>query len=636
MDGHGFPDTEQLLQFLKKLKEVFDVCDEDADGFIRVEHFVDLGLQFGQGEEVKKLTKYLDPHALGKITFKEFCHGVFAIKGCEEILKNALGARTLPCRQYDTDNGYYYQRGEEALGPPIVVCPQPCADCELFPDDDGMTLTQREAHESDMDSAIESTHGSELSEGGRPEDKEEGLGGLFLPGDNSGRRSGQLNPSVTSGLSTHSTASLVSSEEQFEDYGEGEDVDCTPSSPCPDDETRTNGYSDLGSSVSSSAGQTPRKMRHLYNSELLDVYCSQCCKKVNLLNDLEARLKNLKANSPNRKITSTAFGRQLFHNSNFSSSNGSTEDLFRDSIDSCDNDITEKVSYLEKKVTELENDSLMSGDLKSKLKQENTQLVHRVHELEEQMKDQEARAEQTLEEELRRHREAYSKMEREKSTEIELLSNRVQQLEEENGEMTVNVSRLKSQSEKLDEERQRMTDKLEDTSLRLKDEMDLYRKMMDKLRQNRHEFQKEREAMQELIEDLRKELEHLQLFKLETERPGRGRSSSSSLSEFNARTREMELEHEVKRLKQENQKLRDQNDDLNGQILSLSLYEAKNLFATQTKAQSLAAEIDNASRDELMEALKEQEEINNRLRQYMDKIILAILDHNPSILEIKQ
>lgn len=34
------------------------------------------------------------------------------------------------------------------------------------------------------------------------------------------------------------------------------------------------------------------------------------------------------------------------HSSNFSSSNGSTEDLFRDSIDSCDNDITEKVGPL--------------------------------------------------------------------------------------------------------------------------------------------------------------------------------------------------------------------------------------------------------------------------------------------------
>ncbi|XP_070596560.1 rab11 family-interacting protein 4 [Erythrolamprus reginae] len=492
-----------------------------------------------------------------------------------------------------------------------------------------MTLAQQEVHhESDMDSAIESSHNPEASVVCKVE-KDGVLNGLFLPGD----KPNLLNP-VSSDLSTYSTASLISNEEQFEDYGEGDDVDFTPSSPCLDDESRTQAYSDLGSSVSSSAGQTPRKMRHIYNSELLDIYCTQCCKKINLLNDLEARLKNLKANSPNRKISSTAFGRQLFHNSNFSSSNGSTEDLFRDSIDSCDNDITEKVTYLEKKVTELENDTVTNGDLKSKLKQENTQLVHRVHELEELLKDQETSAQQILEEEIKRHREAYSKYEKEKSTEIELLNTRVQQLEEENCELKTTVLRLKSQTEKLDEERQRMSDRLEDTSLRLKDEMDLYKRMMDKLRQNRLEFNKEREATQELIEDLRKELEHLQLYKLDCERPGRGRSSSS-LSEFNAKTREVEMEHEIKRLKQENQKLRDQNDDLNGQILSLSLYEAKNLFATQTKAQSLAAEIDSASRDELMEALKEQEEINYRLRQYMDKIILAILDHNPSILEIK-
>lgn len=54
----------------------------------------------------------------------------------------------------------------------------------------------------------------------------------------------------------------------------------------------------------------------------------------------------------------------------------------------------------------------------------------------------------------------------------------------------------------------------------------------------------------QLIEDLRRELEHLQLFKLEAEKPGRGRSSTSSLYEYNSRTREMELEYEVKRLKQ--------------------------------------------------------------------------------------
>nr|XP_061791814.1 rab11 family-interacting protein 4B-like [Nerophis lumbriciformis] len=498
----------------------------------------------------------------------------------------------------------------------------------LFPGD--TEEDDSKERDSDRDSAVESTQGSDTSEGPtRFGDKEDILGDLFFPAEKTSCTSN----SVISDLSTRSSASL--NEEQFEDYGVGEEPDYASSSPCLDDETRINGYSDLGSSVSSSAGQTPRKVRHLYPSEMVDVYCSQCSKKVNLLNDLEARLKNLKANSPNRKISSTAFGRQLLHNSNLSSRNGSTEDLFRDSIDSCDIDINEKVNSLEKKVAELENDILLNGDLKSKLKQDNTHLVHRVNDLEEQLKDQETRESQNLLDELKRHREAFSKMENDKNTEIELLNNRVKQLEDEKNEMHVSMCRLKTHTEKLDEEKQRMTDKLEDTSLRLKDEMDLYRKMMDKLRQNRQQFQQEKEAMQELIEDLRRELEHLQLFKLESEKPGRGRSSSSSLSEYNSRTREVELEYEVKRLKQENQRLKEQNDELNGQILSLSLYEAKNLFATQTKAQSLAAEIDNASRDQLMEALKEQEEINMRLRQYMDKIILSILDHNPSILEIK-
>ncbi|KAI1896764.1 hypothetical protein AGOR_G00098170 [Albula goreensis] len=109
MEGNVSLDQEQLLLFLKKLKEVFDVCDDDADGYISVEHFVDLGLQFGQGDEVKKLARYLDPNAQGRINFKDFCHGVFAIKGCEEILKTALGVPNIGRRSYETDNGYYYQ-----------------------------------------------------------------------------------------------------------------------------------------------------------------------------------------------------------------------------------------------------------------------------------------------------------------------------------------------------------------------------------------------------------------------------------------------------------------------------------------------------------------------------------------------
>ncbi|XP_061411252.1 rab11 family-interacting protein 4 isoform X2 [Lethenteron reissneri] len=339
--------------------------------------------------------------------------------------------------------------------------------------------------------------------------------------------------------------------------------------------------------------------------------------------------------SPNRRISTNAFARQLLNHSSLSSAAGSTEDLYTESLDLGGPDIGEKVSMLEKKVLELETDTVANCDLQSKLKQENLHLVHRIHELEEQLKDTEVRGEERLEEDARRHREQTTRLTREKNAQMETLANRLLLVEEENEAFQTTVPRLKTQIEKLEEEKTRLEERLEDLVLRVKDEMDLSKKLSDKMKRDRHEFQKEREATQELIEDLRRELEHLQLFRLEMERGGRGRSASSGLQEYNTRTREAELEQEVRRVKMENRKLKESNDELNGQIISLSLQEAKNLFSAATKSHSLAAEIDSASRDELMVAFKELEDINAHLRQYMDKIILAILDHNPSILEIK-
>lgn len=52
-------------------------------------------------------------------------------------------------------------------------------------------------------------------------------------------------------LGGSASAPVIAKEEQFEDYGEGVDVDFTPSSPRPEEESRTNGFSDLGSSLPS-------------------------------------------------------------------------------------------------------------------------------------------------------------------------------------------------------------------------------------------------------------------------------------------------------------------------------------------------------------------------------------------------
>lgn len=52
MEEDFIPEPE-LLPFVRKLKVVFDACDEDCDGFVLPEHLVQLGSQFGQAEQVR-------------------------------------------------------------------------------------------------------------------------------------------------------------------------------------------------------------------------------------------------------------------------------------------------------------------------------------------------------------------------------------------------------------------------------------------------------------------------------------------------------------------------------------------------------------------------------------------------------
>ncbi|XP_023567443.1 rab11 family-interacting protein 3 isoform X5 [Octodon degus] len=309
------------------------------------------------------------------------------------------------------------------------------------------------------------------------------------------------------------------------------------------------------------------------------------------------------------------------------------EDTPSEPVEGPEEDIADKVVFLERRVSELEKDSMAAGEQHSRLRQENLQLVHRANALEEQLKEQELRAHEMVLEETRKQKELLCKMEREKSIEIENLQARLQQLDEENSELRSCTPCLKANIERLEEEKQKLLDEIEGLTLRLSEEQENKRKMGDRLSHERHQFQRDKEATQELIEDLRKQLEHLQLLRLEAEQR-RGRSSSMGLQEYHSRTRESELEQEVRRLKQDNRSLKEQNDELNGQIITLSIQGARSLFSTAF-SESLAAEISSVSRDELMEAIQKQEEINFRLQDYIDRIIVAIMETNPSILEVK-
>ncbi|XP_070707838.1 rab11 family-interacting protein 3 isoform X2 [Pempheris klunzingeri] len=444
------------------------------------------------------------------------------------------------------------------------------SECETFTDEDTGALVPPEMHEDvETDSGIEAT--------------------LHDPEDGGNRFS------LNSELHNNSLVTVIGGEEEhFEDFGESNTSELLLESSV--EGTEGHGESPL-------VLQPPEQVN---GSSLLSP-------------------------SAGKRLSSKKVARHLLQNSSMTLDTMS--DLTRDILELADNDITDKVLLLERRVAELEKESEASGEQHARLRQENLQLVHRANALEEQLKEQELQADELLQQDTRRHKEAMVKLERERGLELENLQARLQQLDEENSELRSCVPCLRANIERLEEEKRKLQDETESVTDRLQEETESRRKMADKLSHERHQSHKEKECTQELIEDLRKQLEHLQLYKLEAEAK-RGRTPGAGLQEYQTRTREAELEQEIKRLKQDNRSLKEQNDELNGQIINLSIQGAKNLMSASF-SDSLAAEINSVSRTELMEAIHKQEEINYRLQDYIDKIIVAIMESNPSILEVK-
>ncbi|ELK10875.1 Rab11 family-interacting protein 3 [Pteropus alecto] len=88
-DGDRPPDLSQTCSLTSepagypedgsRLRAVFDALDGDGDGFVRIEDFVQFATVYG-AEQVKDLTKYLDPSGLGVISFEDFYQGITAIR----------------------------------------------------------------------------------------------------------------------------------------------------------------------------------------------------------------------------------------------------------------------------------------------------------------------------------------------------------------------------------------------------------------------------------------------------------------------------------------------------------------------------------------------------------------------------
>ncbi|KAL7979129.1 hypothetical protein Chor_015153, partial [Crotalus horridus] len=270
------------------------------------------------------------------------------------------------------------------------------SECETFTDEDTSTLVHPEMHdEVETDSAAFNKYYLDFF--GRKFLKmfplKDGVHVWVLIDSHVLALSHPHDLSLTTDVNSHSIVTIISGEEHFEDYGEGNEGDLFSESLC-------NGESGFCSSsfLSLSTNPLATKLHNIITDEVFEFYCTQCHKQMNRLEDLSARLNDLEMHSPNQRLSSKKVARHLHQTGSFSMDN--IEQPFQKSSEGLEEDITDK---------------------QSRLKQENLQLVHRANALEEQLKEQEMKSDEILMEEIRKQRDLLSRMEREKSMEIENL-----------------------------------------------------------------------------------------------------------------------------------------------------------------------------------------------------------------------
>ncbi|KAG8041327.1 hypothetical protein G9C98_002315 [Cotesia typhae] len=325
---------------------------------------------------------------------------------------------------------------------------------------------------------------------------------------------------------------------------------------------------------------------------------------------------------------------QLYRSGSFNSSGrgstcDATDDMYSDvSLEDDVIDLNHRVKLIQERMDALVDTQSVSGERYARVKQENATLQARIIMLEEAAKDAEARAEEKLQSEQRRHREWVARLEREKELQLENSAMKVQAIEVECLGLREQIVRLREQLDAAKEERVRLENLLDDAN-----------SDTATAREN------ERQAV------LRANETRLLLDAAKEELASRDKD----------RLRIEDLLLEVARLAASNKSLQESQDELQAAIAvhagrELLMLNSNSLYEDFNKnPQSLAAELSaNQNRDQLdghengtveekprtmaevLQALKEQKEVNAQLRSYIDGILLNIVENNPQLLEVKK
>ncbi|XP_043943028.1 rab11 family-interacting protein 4-like [Protopterus annectens] len=259
-----------------------------------------------------------------------------------------------------------------------------------------------------------------------------------------------------------------------------------------------------------------------------------------------------------------------------------------------EDDVGEKMSGLEERVKQLEGEKAKAEKEQKKIRNKNEELNKRILQLEEQLEEARFSSKAALEQESNRQRTLFLISERKWRVKLDVQNTRLQELQEERSHFSSAVGPLREQNRKLEKELQSLTAVAMEMHEALNGEMERSRHLSETLHKETQKHLQEKEAVKEIVEELRSQIEALQRKQRDNRYPSR-----QAKQECDAETLQSELEQELEMLKQENRKLRLQNEELNEELMSLGSPGERSPSRTESSFYSLADEIEIASKEQV-------------------------------------
>lgn len=341
-------------------------------------------------------------------------------------------------------------------------------------------------------------------------------------------------------------------------------------------------------------------------------------------------------------------------------SSGSTRATFPVEDEDNITELSHKFEQLQRQIEVLTETQSSQDERYKRSKQENETLLNKIHGLEDQLRELELNSETRAKEDEKRFRETMSKQVKLQSQECEqhlhanfLLQQDLFTLKNDLLKSEALIKTLRSEKEKLESDLQDKNSelvsldeeihKLKLLVKNLKDEENVKSNIISILNEELEDSQnRSQQFIDQSVASSSNNFNQSPKHRSSSSRrssltSGYGEeflSSSNAVVANNKALKDIDgLEMGLSKLREENMKLKEANEELQAQLLNFQLEEGRSLVQEGNKSYSLADEMGDIDIQRLMKALKEQQDDNFRLRKYMDEVLTQVVDRNPEILD---